>query len=65
MGNFVAGIAVFQKPSHWILAVGGTAGIINTMLSATKRLEERQQKQYGNDAAYKAYCEKTPSLGPI
>ena len=62
VGSFVAGTAVFQTPLHWILSVVGTAGIINTMLSATKRLKQRQQERYGSDPAYKEYCEKTPSL---
>ena len=35
------------------------------MLSGAKRLEKRQNKNYGEDPEYQAYLKKTPIVFPL
>ena len=65
LGQFVAGIPIYQGFLQWIAAISGFGLIALTMLSATSGLEKRQQKSYGDDADYRAYKQKTPILIPF
>ena len=40
-------------------------GIIYVMFSGARRLEVRQNKNYGNDPEYQAYVKKTPIIFPF
>lgn len=50
---------------QWLISIIGYAGIVYIMFSGARRLEIRQNKCYGNDAAYRDYVRKTPILLPL
>lgn len=50
---------------QWILAIVGYLGIVYIMFSGARRLEIRQNRNYGADPAYQAYVAKTPILVPF
>ena len=50
---------------QWILAVLGYAGNIFVMFSGARRLELRQNKNYGDDPEYQAYVKSVPILLPF
>ena len=63
-GLFVSGLNILRG-SQWIIALIGYICIFFIMVSGAKRLEKRQNKNYGSDPEYRAYCEKTPILIPF
>lgn len=63
-GCFLSGIGALQG-TQWIIAAFGYAGIVYIMFGGARRLELRQNKNYGTDAAYQAYTAKTPILLPF
>ena len=65
VGNFIAGLPFLGlRPVPWICSLIGTAGIVNTMVSATERLDKQQAEKYGEAAAFKEYVQVTPKLFP-
>lgn len=64
-GVFVSGIGSLTGFWQWILAIIGYLGIIYVMFSGARRLEIRQNKNYGNDEEYQAYVKKVPILLPL
>lgn len=64
-GVLLSGIGSLNGAGQWILAVLGYAGIIFVMFSGARRLEIRQNKNYGNDPEYQAYVKKVPILLPF
>lgn len=50
---------------QWILAAVGYISIVYIMFSGARRLEVRQNKNYGSDPEYQAYVKKTPILIPL
>lgn len=50
---------------QWILAIVGYLGIVYIMFSGARRLEIRQNRNYGSDPAYQAYVARTPILVPF
>lgn len=64
-GVFVSGIGALSSVWQWILALVGYLGIIYVMFSGARRLEIRQNKNYGNDKEYQAYVKKVPILIPL
>ena len=50
---------------QWVLAAVGYIGIIFVMFSGARRLEIRQNKNYGNDPEYQAYVKSVPILLPL
>lgn len=50
---------------QWILAAVGYISIVYIMFSGARRLEVRQNKNYGSDPEYHAYVKKTPILIPL
>lgn len=64
-GVFVSGIGALSGFWQWCLAIVGYLGIIYVMFSGARRLEIRQNKNYGNDAEYQAYVKKVPILLPL
>lgn len=50
---------------QWLLAGLGYAGIIFVMFSGARRLEIRQNKNYGSDPEYQAYVKSVPILVPF
>lgn len=64
-GVFVSGITVLSNPWQWVAAIGGWTCIVYIMFGGARRLEIRQNKNYGNDPEYQAYVKKVPILIPF
>ncbi len=64
-GVFVSGIGTLHGVLQWTLSIIGYLGIIYVMFSGARRLEIRQNKNYGNDEEYLAYVKKVPILLPL
>ena len=64
-GVFLSGIGALSGVGQWIMASLGYIGIIFVMFSGARRLELRQNKNYGNDPEYQAYVKKVPILLPF
>ena len=63
-GVLISGIGAV-KGLQWIIAILGYILIVYVMLSGAKRLELRQNKNYGNDPEYQTYVKKTPIIFPL
>lgn len=64
-GVFLSGIGALSGVWQWVLASVGYAGIIFVMFSGARRLEIRQNKNYGNNPEYQAYVKSVPILLPF
>ena len=64
-GVLVSGIGAMEGVLQWTIAIIGYVLIIYVMLSGAKRLEKRQNKNYGSDPEYQAYVKKTPIVFPL
>lgn len=64
-GVFIAGCTALVSVWQWIIAIIGYLGIVYVMFSGARRLEIRQDKNYGDDKEYKKYKKKTPILIPL
>ncbi len=64
-GVFLSGIGALSGAWQWILASIGYAGIIFVMFSGARRLELRQNRNYGEDPEYQAYVKRVPILLPL
>ncbi len=62
-GIFVSGVDIYGSSwASWVIAILGYILIVYVMLSSAKRLEKRQNKNYGSDPKYQEYVKKTPIL---
>ena len=50
---------------QWLISAIGYIGIVYIMFSGARRLEVRQNKNYGSDPVYQEYVRKTPILVPF
>ena len=64
-GVFLSGIPIYTSPLEWILAVLGFLGITYVMFSGARRLELRQDKNYGHIPEYQQYVKSTPIMIPF
>ena len=64
-GVFVSGITALSGVIEWIVALLGWICIVYIMFGGARRLELRQNKNYGNDPEYQEYVKKTPILLPF
>ena len=64
-GAFVSCLNVLTGALQWILVVLGYIGIIYVMFSGARRLELRQDKNYGGMEAYRKYVKETPIIVPF
>ncbi|SDB24118.1 Steroid 5-alpha reductase family enzyme [Pseudobutyrivibrio sp. YE44] len=64
-GIFVAGLTTYTGIGQWLTAIFAYIAIIYIMFNGAQRLEKRQMERYGNDAAFKAYTDKTPIIIPF
>lgn len=64
-GTFLSGITALSGSLQWTLALLGYLGIIYVMFSGARRLELRQDKNYGDDPEYQAYKARVPILLPF
>ncbi|MCF0151451.1 MAG: DUF1295 domain-containing protein [Firmicutes bacterium] len=63
-GSLISGISALQG-WQWAIALLGYVCIVAIMVSGAKRLEVRQNRNYGHLQAYRDYVEKTPILIPF
>lgn len=61
-GVFVAGVTSIHGVWQWVLALFGYIGIVFVMFSGARRLEVRQNKNYGGDLEYQAYVKSVPIM---
>lgn len=62
-GILVSGCDIFLSDSvAWIISILGYLLIVYVMVSGAKRLEKRQNKNYGSNPKYQEYVKKTPIL---
>ena len=64
-GMLVSGLTAINGPLQWLAAVCGWVGIVYVMFGGARRLEIRQNKNYGADPEYQAYVRRTPILLPF
>ena len=64
-GVLISGFGSLTGAGQWIMALIGYVGIIYVMFSGARRLEIRQNKNYGNDPAYQTYVKTVPILVPF
>lgn len=64
-GVFVSGINIYASVWQWITAAIGYVCIVYIMFGGARRLELRQNRNYGEDPEYQAYVKKTPILIPL
>lgn len=64
-GVFVSGINIYASIWQWIAAAFGYICIVYIMFGGARRLEFRQNRNYGDNPEYQAYVKKTPILLPF
>ena len=64
-GVLVSGIGAVTGVGQWAVVLTGYAGIIFVMFSGARRLEIRQNKNYGADPEYQKYVKTVPILLPF
>lgn len=64
-GVLISGWNVYDTVLKWVVALLGYIGILYVMFSGTRRLEIRQDRNYGEDPEYQEYKKKTPILLPF
>ena len=64
-GVFISGFNACAGAGDWLVAVVGYLGIVYVMFSGARRLELRQERNYGADPEYRAYVKKTPIIVPF
>ena len=63
-GVILSGLSALSGIGQWIMALLGYFGIVFVMFSGARRLELRQNKNYGSDPEYQAYVKSVPILLP-
>lgn len=64
-GVLISGIGAVSTIGQWVVVLIGYIGIIFVMFSGARRLEIRQNKNYGNDPEYQKYIKTVPILVPF
>ena len=64
-GVLISGLSALSGVGQWCLALLGYAGIVYVMFSGARRLEVRQNKNYGADPEYQSYVKSVPILLPF
>ena len=64
-GVFVSGVTALQGILQWTAALCGWICIVYIMFGGARRLETRQNKNYGKDAEYQRYVKSTPIMIPF
>ncbi len=63
-GVFISGFGALASGLQWVCAIVGWLSIIYIMFGGARRLEMRQDRNYGEDPEYRHYCETVPILLP-
>ncbi|MBQ8527835.1 MAG: DUF1295 domain-containing protein [Lachnospiraceae bacterium] len=64
-GVFVSSVNILDGGWQWAAALAGYLCIVYIMFGGARRLELRQNRNYGEDPEYQAYVKKTPILLPL
>jgi steroid 5-alpha reductase family enzyme len=64
-GVVISGVGAVAGVGQWILVLLGYLGIVFVMFSGARRLEVRQNKNYGSDPEYREYTKTVPILIPF
>lgn len=64
-GVIISGIGALEGIGQWCMAIIGYLGIVFVMFSGARRLEIRQNKNYGDDPVYQEYVRTVPILLPF
>ena len=64
-GVLLCGANVLTGVGQWVMVLLGYLGIVYVMFSGARRLEERQNRNYGADPDYQAYVKRVPILLPF
>ena len=64
-GVFVSGVTIYAGAWQWVGAAFGYVCIVYIMFGGARRLELRQNRNYGQDPEYQEYVKKTPILLPL
>ena len=64
-GILVSGLGTMDAWWQWLMALTGYVAIVYIMFSGARRLELRQDHNYGDDPEYQAYKATTPILLPF
>lgn len=65
IGVFVCGCTSLCSVGQWMVAIIGLIGIIFVMFSGARRLEVRQNRNYGSDPEYQQYVKTVPIMIPF
>ena len=65
LGVLVSGVTALQGVWQWVLAILGYLLINWVMFSGARRLEIRQDKNYGDDPEYQKYVRSVPIIIPL
>ncbi len=64
-GVFVSGVTALRGPVQWICAIIGYLCIVYIMFGGARRLELRQNRNYGDDPEYQEYVRTVPIILPF
>lgn len=64
-GVFVSAVNILDGFWEWLAALLGYIAIVYIMFGGARRLELRQNRNYGEDPEYQKYVKKTPILLPF
>lgn len=64
-GILISGLGTMDAWWQWLMALTGYVAIVYIMFSGARRLELRQDHNYGEDPEYQAYKQSTPILLPF
>ena len=64
LGVFLSGVTIYEGVLQWGAAIFGLLCIIYIMFGGARRLELRQNKNYGENLEYQNYCKSVPILIP-
>jgi steroid 5-alpha reductase family enzyme len=64
-GVFVSGVTALRGPVQWICAIIGYVCIVYIMFGGARRLELRQNRNYGDDPEYQKYVKTVPIILPF
>lgn len=64
-GALLSGIGAVSGVGQWCVVLVGYLGIVYVMFSGARRLEIRQNKNYGSDPEYQKYVKTVPILVPF
>ncbi len=65
LGVWVSALSTYRTLPVWVVGSLGFLFIILVMVGASRRLELKQEKLYGSEAAFESYSQRVPILFPF